>query len=320
MFMKIFSAAIFSAACLCAFGTEYRAAKISNGVIEADVCTDTGLNGYYRGVRFDPSGIIFSLKAGGHVYFGSRHDIHRPDWHDCITGPVEEYLVVGYDEADAGGTFLKIGVGMLEKLSDAPYNFRLPYKLTNGGERSVKVFPDSVEYVHKLDDTSGYAYVLVKTLVLEKNSNRLAIRHRLKNTGSKKIESNVYNHNFFVIDNAVVDESVSVRFGFDLNCDKSGLGEIAKIEGNSIRFLRRMCGDERVSIDNIPCPQGSKNVMCVENAKVGAGVRVAGDAPIMKAVFWSDKKSVCPEPFVKISVGPGEEFEWNLHYDFYSLK
>lgn len=59
--------------------------------------------------------------------------------------------------------------------------------------------------------------------------------------------------------------------------------------------------------------------MCVENGKVGAGVRVSGDRPLLKAVFWSDKKSVCPEPFVKIDLAPGEEFAWSLFYDFYTL-
>lgn len=300
---------------------KFEVAKISNGKIEADVCVDTGNDGYYRGVRFDKSGIIFSLKANGHIYFGNRHDIHRPEWHDSVSGPVEEYLVVGYDDVKTGGDFLKIGVGILEKISDEPYNFRLNYKLKNAGERSVKILSDRIEFVHKVyDEKSGYGYVLKKTLIAEKGENRLSIRHSLKNIGSKKIDSNVYNHNFFIIDNAIVDESVTVNFAFDLDCPKADFGNRAKLEGNKIRYLRKFKGDERLSIDEIRCRGTvSGNVMCVENGKVGAGVRVSGDRPLLKAVFWSDKKSVCPEPFVKIDLAPGEEFAWSLFYDFYTL-
>lgn len=306
-------------ACTLAPALEYKVAKISDGKAEADVCVDTSRGGYYRGMRFSPDGIVFSLKVNGHVYFGSRHDIHSPDLHDGVSGPVEEFLIVGYDDAKAGGDFLKIGVGMLERIDAEPYNFRLPHKIKNAGERSVKVLPDRVEYVHKLSDKSGYGYVLKKTLMLDGNGG-LKILCTLKNTGVKKIDSNVYNHNFFTVDNAPVDESVVVKFAFAPKADTGGLGKNARLDGSRIRFLRRLSDDDRASMIGI-CGGGTDaNDMSVEFGNVGAGVRVRCDKPLLKAVFWSDKKTVCPEPFVKISLAPNEEMSWTWMYDFYNLK
>ena len=256
-------------ACTLAPALEYKVAKISDGKAEADVCVDTSRGGYYRGMRFSPDGIVFSLKVNGHVYFGSRHDIHSPDLHDGVSGPVEEFLIVGYDDAKAGGDFLKIGVGMLERIDAEPYNFRLPHKIKNAGERSVKVLPDRVEYVHKLSDKSGYGYVLKKTLLLDGNGG-LKILCTLQHTGVTKIDSNVYNHNFFTVDNAPVDESVVVKFAFAPKADTGGLGKNARLDGSRIRFLRRLSDDDRASMIGI-CGGGTDaNDMSVEFGNVGA--------------------------------------------------
>ena len=52
-------------------------------------------------------------------YFGEWFERHDPLLHDGITGPVEEFLTgdsaLGYDEAKAGETFVRIGVGAVRK-------------------------------------------------------------------------------------------------------------------------------------------------------------------------------------------------------------
>jgi hypothetical protein len=55
----------------------------------------------------------------------------------------------------------------------------------------------------------------------------------------------------------------------------------------------------------------------VENRKTGAGVRIQGDQPISKIVFWSITSTVCPEPYVDVSVAPGREKRWTYRYTFY---
>src|SRR5439155_9070708 len=62
--------------------------------------------GYYRGTRFDWSGVVASLEWNGHNYFGKWFEHHGPKLNDAITGPVEEFSTnnagLGYDEAKPG--------------------------------------------------------------------------------------------------------------------------------------------------------------------------------------------------------------------------
>ena len=60
-----------------------------------------------------------SLTWKGHEYFGQWFEQYDPTLHDAIQGPVEEFLTgdnaLGYAEAAPGGTFVRIGVGVLRK-------------------------------------------------------------------------------------------------------------------------------------------------------------------------------------------------------------
>ena len=58
----------------------------------------------------------------------------------------------------------------------------------------------------------------------------------------------------------------------------------------------------------------------IENHKTGAAVRITGDQPISKFIFWSASTTVCPEPFIKIKVDPGKEFSWGIKYEFYTCE
>ena len=102
----------------------------------------------------------------------------------AITGPVEEFTVLGYDEAKPGGTFLKIGVGILRKPDEAHYSAYRLYEIVNGGKWSVKKSKDAVEFTQELHDaSSGYGYVYHKKLSLVAGKPQMLIEHSLKNVG-----------------------------------------------------------------------------------------------------------------------------------------
>src|ERR1700733_8837924 len=77
---------------------------------------------------------------------------------------------LGYNEAKAGGTFVKIGVGALRKPADSEYDqFRL-YELVDGGTWRVQKTTGSIEFTQTLTDPqSGYGYVYRKTISVSKN-------------------------------------------------------------------------------------------------------------------------------------------------------
>ena len=49
---------------------EPSSATIDNGKVRAKLYLPDAKDGYYRGTRFDWSGVIASLEAAGHSYFG----------------------------------------------------------------------------------------------------------------------------------------------------------------------------------------------------------------------------------------------------------
>ena len=107
----------FVSAALCVFGalsaaqTSFPQTEISNGRIHAKIYLPDAESGYYRATRFDWSGVISSLEWGGHTYFGQWFQRHDPKNHDAITGPVEEFTSLGYQDARPGESFIRIGVG-----------------------------------------------------------------------------------------------------------------------------------------------------------------------------------------------------------------
>jgi hypothetical protein len=45
-------------------------------------------------------------------------------------------------------------------------------------------------------------------------------------------------------------------------------------------------------------------------------LRIVNDRPLAKFNVWSVKTTLCPEPFVQITVAPGRETAWATRYEF----
>jgi hypothetical protein len=48
----------------------------------------------------------------------------------------------------------------------------------------------------------------------------------------------------------------------------------------------------------------------------GVITEITGDAPLEKVNFWATRETVCPEPFVRIRLKPGESKTWSIRYAF----
>src|SRR5690606_3082951 len=203
-----------------------------------------------QGTRFDWSGVIAELSYKGHSYFGKWFEKYDPKIHDAITGPAEAFNPIGFEEAKPGETFVKIGVGNLIKPDDKAYRFTVPYEVEDYGKWTVKEKKSQVEFVHELTDASGYSYVYRKTLKLVKGRPELVLEHSLENTGNKKIETQVFNHNFFMIDNQKIGPDYSLTFPFSLALkdNSRGVGDIVEIQNNKMEFLREINQGEHVML------------------------------------------------------------------------
>jgi hypothetical protein len=48
----------------------------------------------------------------------------------------------------------------------------------------------------------------------------------------------------------------------------------------------------------------------------GIQVKVEGDAPFEKINVWGTPRVICPEPFIRIRLKPGESKSWFARYTF----
>jgi hypothetical protein len=281
-------------------------------------------NGYYRASRFDWSGVVGCLAYKGHTYFGVWFPHYDPLLNDAISGPVEEFRsgdgegALKYDQAKSGDPFVKIGVGVLRRTSDGPYSFRETYPLIDGGKWTVHTGPSSASFQQKLQSPIGIAYVYKKTLALDEHEPVLILRHELKNTGKETIDTQVYDHDFYVLDGAPTSQDIVVRFPFDLKAEKD-LENGARVEGRQIVYDRELqTGQTAMSLLSGYSSDASSYDIVVENRKTGVGVEQTGDQPISRINFWSIRTTVCPEAFVHLKIAPGETARWTIRYRFYA--
>jgi hypothetical protein len=313
---------------------------IDNGILKAQLYLPDAKKGFYRGTRFDWSGVIGSLEYKGHQYYGRWFTKTDPNVIDfiyqgaeiiagpcsAITGPVEEFSTddkaLGYDEAKPGGTFLKIGVGVLRKpLDGGNYNpFRL-YEIVDPGTWTVHTRRTSIEFTHDLGDpSSGYAYRYQKTIELTEGRPEMVMDHKLKNTGKRAIASSVYNHNFLVLDGQPPGPDFVLKMPFELKTKRALDSALAEVRGDQFVYLKALREKETVFTELHGFGKGAADYQfTIENKKTRAGLKIAGDRRLSKLVLWSIRSVLSLEPYIAMTIEPGQEFTWKYTYTYYLI-
>jgi hypothetical protein len=317
------------------FRADFPQAEISNGQITARIYLPDPSNGYYRSTRFDWSGAIYSLQYKGHEFYGPWIDRIDPkviNWVfqgsdivsgpcSALNGPVNEFHTpLGYNDSKPGGTFIKIGVGVLRR-GEGNYDRFTPYDVLNSGKWSVRKGKDFIEFTQELNDpNSGYAYLYRKVVRLEKDKPGMVIEHSLRNTGTREINSNVYNHNFIVLDKQAPGPDFTFRVPFQIKVTQSPKKELAEIRGNQIVYLRQLSGEDEAVVVFQGFSNDIKDTeIIIENKKVGAGVRITGDRPLLREILWSIRTVLAIEPYISIDIKPGAEFTWKNMFEYYTM-
>lgn len=312
-------------------------AELSNGVLTARMYLPDVQRGYYRSTRFE-WGVLASLEYQGHAFYGpwfTKYDTTVGNFefkdgavvvgdHNWISGPVEEFAVpLGYDEAPAGGTFVKIGVGHLRKPADgSAYRFSNFYDVVDPGTWTSTTTATSAEVRQQVKDSgSGFAYDYTKVTRLVPGAAQMVIEHRLRNTGTKPIESSTYNHNFMVMDGQPIGPGLEFIAPFALTAARPPDPAFAEIAGNRFVYKKELqIGDQVASgLQGFGATAADYDFR-IENARTGTGVRIRGDRPVSRMVLWSIRPTFAIEPFVSIAVTPGAEFTWTYTFDYYTLK
>ena len=314
---------------------DFPSAEITNGQIRVKIYLPDAKSGYYRGTRFDWSGVVYSLQYKGHDYYGPWFHKTDPKVRDfvyegadivagpcsAITGPVDEFGPVGWDEAKPGGNFVKIGVGALRKPDEARYdNYRL-YQVADPGKWTIRKSGDSVEFEQELADTSsGYGYLYRKTLRLTKGKPEMVLEHSLKNAGARPIRTSVYNHNFLVLDRQPPGPGFVITVPFQIQTQRPPNPELAEIRGNRIVYLKALEDRDVVTTPLQGFGDSPKDSeVRIENGNLRAGMSISADRPLLRESLWSIRTVIAMEPFVSVAVEPGREFTWKSAYTYYTL-
>ena len=263
-------------------------------------------DGFYRGTRFDRSGVFESVRFNGVELAGRWFTRYDPFMHDAVCGPAEEFSPIGFEDAAPGESFLKIGVGLLKRPDDAPYDrFRL-YEVADGGEWSVEEYGDRVIFRHSVD--GWYSYM--KEIALN-GGDSFEIRHSLKSL-SVPLSGEVYNHNFWTMGQLAIGPGRLMDFPFRPDGHWRSVYDSVALTASGVRFSRALAEGESVYMGDIH-EHGTGGMPYSMSLREGPlAVGISGDVPVTHTVFWSNHRVACLEPYNRFET----PFEWAVRYQF----
>ena len=143
--------------------------------------------GYIKRLIFKPTGkdLLSSVREEFHPFRGQGF-------------PDEFELPVGYDEAQAGEGFIKIGIGLERKKDFVNYTNWDMHEVIQVAQTSIKKYKSKIIFTQNFN-FKEYAYNYIKTVSLQDKN--IVISHSLCNVGEKIINTLWYSHEFLPINN-----------------------------------------------------------------------------------------------------------------------
>ncbi len=269
--------------------------QLTNGVLTATVYLPDSENGYYRGPRFDWSGMIASVERDGHRFFGEWRMRPKPKATDNVVGTAGEFGIrspLGYDEAKAGECFVKIGVGRLRRPDNEPYHFSRQYEVLPS-PWVIREGKHWIEFQQELSAERGWGYRFTKRIELAPAAPDITIRYILENTGSQRITTDHYCHNFVVFDDRESFPGGQVRLDF-APTDQTPVNEIAVLDNQTIRLTAPLPFTQSLHREFLDLPEGAGQKTILENTATGTSLWIERDTPTAHAVFCRARRGSGP--------------------------
>jgi len=149
---------------------------------------------------------------------------------------------------------------------------------------------------------------------------KMLIEHSLRNTGTRAIETSVYDHNFLVLDGQTTGPGFTITFPFALSSDRPPEKQLAELRANQVVYLKNLRGQETAytTIQGFGNSADDYKIR-IENVTVNAGMIITGDRPLAQVSLWSIRSVLSVEPFIEISIQPGSQMSWKYDYEYYTL-
>ncbi|MCI4669118.1 MAG: hypothetical protein MRZ79_13365 [Bacteroidia bacterium] len=273
----------------------------------------------YRLSRFDWTGKIVSVKFKGKYVSGvEKADALNENLYG--KGFYNEFgmdAALGFEEAEIGGEFHKIGLGYLQKDSHQ-YDFQQKYKLSPA-EFLIEKGSNLIRIQCLSKEINGYAYHLEKEIKITYDG--FNIHSQLKNTGQKAIQTTEYNHNFLALDRNLIDKDYRLSFPFQLNPDYFGenVNPEKAVDIGIDDFTFNATPKQQFFFSEL---SGGKLVNAhwkLENFKSKIGISETGDFPPSKVNLWGWEHVISPELFFNIDLEVGQSIKWVRAYRVFEI-
>jgi hypothetical protein len=300
----------------------------------------------YRGTRFDWTGFITQVTLeGGHTF--CVPESLEPGQGTGGIGLCNEFGIdapVGYDAAGPGEPFPKLGIGLLVRPDEGPYNFFRTHEIAQPFPIHVEAGDSTARYAVEPVDCWGYAARLEKTVTV--SGNQLEIAYRLENVGQHPIVTNEYCHNFLGIDGQPIGPDYRLRVPYPIALEemprtarraapprtrrlvpgfllerigeraRKRMTEVLDIQESDIGLRAR---PERPFYCRLRGYARSQEPQWdLAHVPTGVGAREFDDFSPVRVAVWGTAHVISAEVFVEIAVQPGAAQTWSRRFEFYA--
>lgn len=273
----------------------------------------------YQFSRFDWTGKIAKVLFQNKPISGFEQQSFQ-DEHRIGKGFYNEFGIdqaLGFEEAQLGNWFHKIGVGLLKK-ENPVYHFNHPYTI------KPAIF-DVKKQHHKIlfncvgENVNGYAYVLKKTISI--NTDGFSIYYLLKNTGTKPIITDEYVHNFIQLNKELIDKDYVLNFPFQLKPNHfiETVNTESKVIVGKNNFRFNATPEKDFFFSNLSGTETVEAGWELQNTKNNIGIFEKGSFNTNKINLWGWTHVISPELFYKINLLPGQSTEWSRTFTLFNI-
>ena len=279
----------------------------------------------YSGTRFDWTNFITQVTLDKTHTFCVPESL-TPGQGSGGIGLCNEFGIeepIGYDDARPGESFPKLGIGLLARPDDAPYNFFRPYEIVAPFPIHVTAHTTQATFTIEPLECRGYAVRLTKTVTVEGAG--LTVAYALENVGEKPVVTTEYIHNFMRIDEHAIGPDYRLRMPYTI--------EFAAQEGPFAERLAQMMAILDVQGGDLRCkvtpehpfycrPLGFAKTDAAQweliHEPTGVGLREYDDFAPARVAVWGTMHVISAEVFVPVNVQPGATQRWTRRYEFFA--
>jgi hypothetical protein len=171
-----------------------------------------------------------------------------------------------------------------------------------------KVEPQKERVVFRTAQQAGnWSYELQR--IVELHGRQVRSTSRLTNRGAAPLVLEWFAHPFFTLQ-ADGRQQVRLPAGTQLPDNPGYI-----LTGRELTLRRAFVGLHDGQLEHLGLPAGQPFVATLAHPRL-ADVRFATDFIPFKCVLWANGNTLSLEPFLALSLAPGESREWTLTYDF----